>query len=54
MKWSGDSIIYLEKRNKEFTKRLKRLNNIKRKAINNHGRFRYTFGRSHGKDRPNR
>jgi len=54
MKWSGDDIVYLEKKSKKFNKHLKRLNNIKRKVINNNGHFRYTFGQSYSKDRFNR
>ena len=29
MKWSGDNIIYLEEKSKEFAKKLERLNKIR-------------------------
>jgi len=29
MKWSGDNIVYLEEKSKEFAKKLERLNKIK-------------------------
>ncbi len=43
MKWSGDDIVYLKEKNKESSKCLRRLNNIKKKVANN-GPVRLTSG----------
>lgn len=55
MKWSGDNVVYLEKKSKEFRKHFRRLNNIKRKVTNYDGHDG-TLGRrtrrTYSKNRP--
>jgi len=50
MKWS-DEFVYVENKSKKLSKYLERLNNIKRKVINDDEHFRRVYGQPDSEDR---